>query len=85
MKLLAPLAGAGLYTAYGGSGVAVLDAASFLAAALVYVSLRVREERPARAREGGRSATAEGVRHLWGTRCCVRWSWRAGSPCCARA
>ncbi|WP_436997579.1 MFS transporter [Streptomyces sp. enrichment culture] len=66
MKLLAPLAGAGLYTAYGGSGVAVLDAASFLAAALVYVSLRVREERPARTRESGRSATAEGVRHLWG-------------------
>ncbi|MFD3892796.1 MFS transporter [Streptomyces cellulosae] len=66
MKLLAPLAGAGLYTAYGGPGVAVLDAASFLAAALVYVSLRVREERPEPAREGGRSATAEGVRHLWG-------------------
>ncbi|GHE45053.1 MFS transporter [Streptomyces cellulosae] len=66
MKLLAPLAGAGLYTAYGGPGVAVLDAASFLAAALVYVSLRVREERPAPARDGGRSATAEGVRHLWG-------------------
>ncbi|MEV5179932.1 MFS transporter [Streptomyces werraensis] len=66
MKLLAPLAGAGLYTAYGASGVAVLDAASFLAAALVYVSLRVREERPARTRESGRSATAEGVRHLWG-------------------
>ncbi len=65
MKLLAPLAGAGLYTAYGGSGVAVLDAVSFLAAALVYLSLRVREERPAPAREGGRSATAEGVRHLW--------------------
>ncbi|MEV5458659.1 MFS transporter [Streptomyces cellulosae] len=65
MKLLAPLAGAGLYTAYGGPGVAVLDAASFLAAALVYVSLRVREEQPAPAREGGRSATAEGVRHLW--------------------
>ncbi|MEV5152166.1 MFS transporter [Streptomyces werraensis] len=65
MKLLAPLAGAGLYTAYGGSGVAVLDAASFLAAALVYVSLRVREERPVRTRENGRSATAEGVRHLW--------------------
>ncbi|MFD8253426.1 MFS transporter [Streptomyces werraensis] len=66
MKLLAPLAGAGLYTAYGGSGVAVLDAASFLAAALVYVSLRVREERPVRTRESGRSATAEGVRRLWG-------------------
>ncbi|MGA5339773.1 MFS transporter [Streptomyces griseoincarnatus] len=66
MKLLAPLAGAGLFTAYGGSGVALLDAASFLAAALVYMSLRVREERPDRAREGGRGATAEGARHLRG-------------------
>ncbi len=66
MKLLAPLAGAGLFTAYGGSGVALLDAASFLAAALVYMSLRVREERPDRVREGGRGATAEGARHLWG-------------------
>lgn len=65
MKLLAPLAGAGLYTAYGGPGVAVLDAASFLAAALVYLSLRLREERPAPRRKDGRSATAEGVRHLW--------------------
>ncbi|MGA5443970.1 MFS transporter [Streptomyces griseoincarnatus] len=66
MKLLAPLAGAGLFTAYGGSGVALLDAATFLAAALVYMSLRVREERPDRARKGGRGATAEGARHLWG-------------------
>ncbi|MGQ5575057.1 MFS transporter [Streptomyces sp. ECR3.8] len=66
MKLLAPLAGAGLFTAYGGSGVALLDAATFLAAALVYMSLRVREERPDRVREGGRGATAEGARHLWG-------------------
>ncbi len=57
--------GAGLYTAYGGPGVAVLDAASFLAAALVYLSLRLREERPAPRRKDGRSATAEGVRHLW--------------------
>ncbi|WP_031019851.1 MFS transporter [Streptomyces sp. NRRL S-1314] len=65
MKLLAPLAGAGLYTAYGGPGVAVLDAASFLAAALVYLSLRLREERPAPRRKDGRSATAEGVRRLW--------------------
>ncbi len=66
MKLLAPLAGAGLFTAYGGSGVALLDAATFLAAALLYMSLRVREERPDRVREGGRGATAEGARHLWG-------------------
>ncbi|MDU0302954.1 MFS transporter [Streptomyces sp. PAL114] len=65
MKLLAPPAGAGLYTAYGGPGVALLDAASFLAAALVYVSLRVREERPAPRRCVVRGGTREGVRHLW--------------------
>ncbi|MDT0397718.1 MULTISPECIES: MFS transporter [Streptomyces] len=62
MKLLAPLAGAGLYAAYGGAGVAVLDSVTFLLATVVYASLRVREDRPVRA-PGGR--TAEGARHLW--------------------
>src|SRR5690606_17246290 len=48
MKLLAPLAGAGLYTAYGGPGVALLDAVTFLLAVVLYALLRVREERPVR-------------------------------------
>ncbi|BFO20470.1 hypothetical protein SHKM778_68580 [Streptomyces sp. KM77-8] len=61
MKLLAPLAGAGLYAAYGGAGVALLDSVTFLLATLVYASLRVREDRPVRV-PGGR--TAEGARHL---------------------
>ncbi|MGW0293863.1 MFS transporter [Streptomyces tuirus] len=65
MKLLAPLAGAGLYTAYGGPGVALLDAATFVLATGVYALLRVREEKPAPPRGSTRRRTAEGARHLW--------------------
>ncbi|CAL9402259.1 hypothetical protein SUDANB146_05023 [Streptomyces sp. enrichment culture] len=84
MKLLVPPAGAALRTACGGPGVAVLDAASFLVAALVYGSLRVRGERPA-PRRSGWGGTAEASGACGRTPCCARWSWRAGSPCCARA
>ncbi|MFJ6075447.1 MFS transporter [Streptomyces sp. NPDC093065] len=66
MKLVAPLAGAGLYAAYGGPGVALLDAATFVLAAAVYAALRTREaplERPA---TNWRRQTAEGARYLWG-------------------
>ncbi len=64
MKLLAPLAGAALYTAYGGAAVAFLDAVTFLLAAVVYALLRVREDRPAPPSGGRRERTAEGARHL---------------------
>ncbi|MEU3101942.1 MFS transporter [Streptomyces griseoflavus] len=64
MKLLAPLAGAALYTAYGGATVAFLDAVTFLLAAVVYALLRVREDRPAPPSGGRRERTAEGARHL---------------------
>ncbi|MFG3551108.1 MFS transporter [Streptomyces sp. NPDC047725] len=66
MKLVAPLAGAGLYAAYGGPGVALLDAATFVLAAGVYAALRVRETRPARPAADWRRRTAEGARYLWG-------------------
>ncbi|MEU7472280.1 MFS transporter [Streptomyces sp. NPDC044984] len=65
MKLLAPLAGAGLYAAYGGAAVAVLDSVTFLLAAVVYAFLRVREDRPAPPKGSRRKQTAEGARHLW--------------------
>ncbi|WP_171111459.1 MULTISPECIES: MFS transporter [unclassified Streptomyces] len=62
MKLIAPLAGAGVYAAYGGPSVALLDAATFVLATGLYAALRVRERPPT----GGRRArTSEGVRHLW--------------------
>ncbi|WP_309062844.1 MFS transporter [Streptomyces sp.] len=66
MKLLAPLAGAGLYAASGAAGVVLLDAATFLLAVVLYAFLRVREERPGPPAGGRRERrTAEGARHLW--------------------
>jgi MFS family permease len=65
MKLLAPLAGAGVYAAYGGPSVALLDAATFAGAALLYACVRARESRPAPPTAGWRERTAEGARHLW--------------------
>ncbi|WP_112469058.1 MFS transporter [Streptomyces triticisoli] len=65
MKLLAPLAGAGLYAAYGGPCVALLDAVTFLLAAVLYALLRVREDKPRRTEGSWREHTAEGARHLW--------------------
>ncbi|MET7295224.1 MFS transporter [Streptomyces griseoloalbus] len=65
MKLLAPLAGAGLYAAYGGAGVALLDALTFLLAAVVYAFLRVPADRPAPPSGSRRARTAEGARFLW--------------------
>lgn len=65
MKLLAPLAGAGLYAAYGGASVALLDALTFVVATGLYAGLRVRESRPEPPSGGWRAQTAEGARHLW--------------------
>lgn len=64
MKLLAPLAGAGLYVRYGGGSVAVLDAVTFALAAAVFATVRVREEPPAPATTGWREQIAEGIRYL---------------------
>ncbi|WP_225074107.1 MFS transporter [Streptomyces sp. CoT10] len=65
MKLLAPLAGAGLYAAYGGRCVALLDAVTFLLAAGLYALLRVGEDEPRRPEGSWRTQAAEGARHLW--------------------
>ncbi|WP_432157030.1 MFS transporter [Streptomyces sp. bgisy153] len=68
MKLVAPPAGAAVYLAYGGPAVALLDAASFLAAAVLYARVRVREEprpRPERSPRAWRRETVEGARFLW--------------------
>ncbi|MFC7984737.1 MFS transporter [Streptomyces sp. NPDC057336] len=65
MKLVAPAAGAGLYAAYGGASVALLDAATFVLAAGLYAALRGREARPERPTVNWRRQTAEGARYLW--------------------
>ncbi|MFE2565197.1 MFS transporter [Streptomyces mirabilis] len=64
MKLLAPPTGAGLYAAYGGARVAVLDAVTFALAAGLYALLRVREAPPVPDPSAWRARTAAGIRHL---------------------
>ncbi|RST06932.1 MFS transporter [Streptomyces sp. WAC07149] len=65
-KLLAPLAGAWLFTAFGGPAVAVLDAVSFALAALAFRFIRVHEDLSAtRETRPWTTRTAEGARYLW--------------------
>ncbi|MFI6966196.1 MFS transporter [Streptomyces sp. NPDC050255] len=61
MKLVAPLTGAALYARFGGSAVALLDAASFALAAGLYGLLRVRRPAPAEVRH------SSGMRQVWGS------------------
>ncbi|MFE2538305.1 MFS transporter [Streptomyces sp. NPDC059371] len=65
MKLLAPLAGASLFTAFGGPTVALLDAVTFVLAAVAFRLIRVREAVPeARVGRAWTAGTAEGAHYL---------------------
>ncbi|MFJ4683552.1 MFS transporter [Streptomyces sp. NPDC088789] len=64
MKLTAPLAGAGLYAAYGGASVALLDAVTFVLAAALIARVRVDERAPERTSAGWWERTVEGARGL---------------------
>ncbi len=64
LRLLAPVAGAGLYAVAGGAAVAVLDAATFLLAAAALAALRIREPKPVPHGEPWRRAVTAGARHL---------------------
>ncbi|MEW1801561.1 MFS transporter [Streptomyces virginiae] len=69
MKLLAPLAGAALFTRFGGDSVALLDAATFALAAGLFLLLRVDGDAPDRTvpRAGSLARVLEGGRQLWGS------------------
>jgi MFS family permease len=64
MRLFAPLAGAGLFAAFGGPTVAALDAATFVVAALALVAVRHREARPDPSEHHLRAQVAAGARHI---------------------
>jgi len=67
MKLIAPLAGAGLFSLWGGRAVALLDAVTFVAAAAAFRLVRVQEAQPkSRPPRKWTADTAEGARYLWG-------------------
>ena len=70
MRIVAPLAGAGLFIAFGGGAVAILDVATFAIAIGALASIKVTESRSAPARRGQagkppfRREVAAGFRHL---------------------
>lgn len=66
-RLVAPLVGAGLFTAVGGGAVAVLDAATFLVAALTTSLLRPPPEQPAAPRGRWRTELGAGFTHIRAT------------------
>ncbi|MFC9245262.1 MFS transporter [Streptomyces sp. NPDC057136] len=66
MKLLAPLAGAGLFARFGGEVVVLLDAVTFALAALLLTRIRVRASAPA-ATAWRRGDLAAGLRVLRGS------------------
>ena len=67
-RLFGPLLGAGLFAWLGGWSVAVVDAVSFVVAAIAIASLRVAEEVPERSAEPVLRQIGAGVRHLVGDR-----------------
>jgi MFS family permease len=61
LRLVTPVAGAGLYELAGGQAVVLLDAATFVAATVALLALRVREPEPAPHADPG---IAAGARHV---------------------
>lgn len=64
LRLVAPVAGAGLYAVAGGGAVAILDATTFLLATGALVALRLREPRPEPSTGHWWHETAAGARQI---------------------
>ena len=64
LRLVAPVAGAGLYTVAGGGAVAILDAATFLMATVALFALKAREPKPEPQTVHWLEQTAAGARHI---------------------
>jgi MFS family permease len=67
LRLLAPLLGAGLYAAFGGGVVAIIDAVSFAIVAVAITFVRTPEARPVREEQHFLTELAAGVRHVFAT------------------
>lgn len=63
-RLLAPLLGAGLFVLVGGGGVALLDAATFVLAALMIWRIRLEEVKPAPKETHWRADVLAGMGHI---------------------
>jgi MFS family permease len=67
LRIIAPLAGAGLYAVLGGGAVAVLDSATFAASVFFLSRMRVQEEKPAPPEHHFTEELTAGLRHVWET------------------
>jgi MFS family permease len=65
LRIVAPVVGATLFTAFGGGAVAIMDAATFAVAITALATIGLTESKPAPAEPGTfRREVAAGVRHL---------------------
>lgn len=67
VRIVAPLAGAGLYTAFGGGVVAMLDAATFAGSALLLLRMHVQETKPEPPEHHFLREVTAGIEHVWRT------------------
>jgi Na+/melibiose symporter-like transporter len=67
LRIVAPLVGAGIFAAFGGAAVAILDAATFAVSALTLAAMKVREPEPEPQTERFRTEVSAGIRHIWNT------------------
>jgi MFS family permease len=67
LRIIAPLAGSGLYTLLSGGAVAVLDSATFAASAFFLSRMRVPEAKPAPPEHHFVREVTAGLRHVWDT------------------
>ena len=67
LRIVAPLAGAGLYTLFGGGSVAVLDSVTFAASAFFLSRMRVPEQKPAPPEHHFTREVTAGIHHIWAT------------------
>jgi MFS family permease len=67
LRIVAPLAGAGLYAAFGGGVVAILDAATFAGSALFLSRMHVPEGKPEPPEHHFLREVTAGIEHVWRT------------------
>jgi MFS family permease len=67
LRLIAPLVGAGLYAAFGGGAVAIVDAATFLLVAGALLFIRTPETRPEHEETHFLTELLAGIRHVFVT------------------
>ena len=64
LRLVAPLAGAGIFAAFGGAAVALVDAGTFLLSATTLVALRFTEPEPAPREQRFLREVSAGISHI---------------------